>query len=515
MSQPCASFWAQFEKIGKRPGKKGNPFGQQANRFLGRMMRDSSTADRVLAVDLDGTLIRGDMLYECLWCAMAQTWRTPFVAAKCLAAGKPALKRAMAELGQVDVASLPYDPQVIAQIKAWRADGGRTALITASDHQLAEAVAAHLGLFDEVQGTTQGCNLKGEAKAALLADRYGAGGFVYIGDARADLPCWAAADAAITVGASPKFRAEVAGVNADVTHLSEPEALIWPVLKAMRPHQWLKNILVFVPVLANQSFTWAALMQGLMAFVAFGLVASAGYLLNDLLDLGPDRAHDRKRFRPLASGRLPVPVGTAMVPVLLAAGLLVASVLGWGFAGVIAVYFFMTMSYSLFLKRKAIIDICVLAGLYTLRIIAGGVATGIELSIWLLAFSLFFFFSLAAVKRQAELVHVKNSRLSGAAGRGYSVEDLPLMMQMALTSGFVSVLVMALYLNTPEVQAKYSAPSLLWGVNVLLLYWISRVVLTTHRGGMDDDPLVYAVTDRTSLIVFGLIGALGAGAILL
>jgi len=479
------------------------------------MMRDISTADRVLAVDLDGTLIRGDMLYECLWCAMAQTWRTPFVAAQGLAAGKPALKRALADLGPVDVASLPYDTQVVDQVKAWREAGGRTALITATDHQLALAVAAHLGLFDEVQGTTQGCNLKGDAKAALLIDRYGADGFVYIGDARADLPCWAGASAAITVGASPKFRAEVAEVNADVTHLSAPQSLIGPVIKAMRPHQWLKNLLVFVPILANQSFTWAALMQGLMGFVAFGLVASAGYLLNDLLDLGPDRAHDRKRFRPLASGLLPVPVGTALVPMLLAAGLLVSALLGWGFAAVIVVYFFMTMAYSLFLKRKAIIDICVLAGLYTLRIIAGGVATGIELSIWLLAFSLFFFFSLATVKRQAELVHLKDRGLSAAAGRGYAVEDLPLTMQMALTSGFVSVLVMALYLNTPEVQAKYSTPSLLWGVNVLLLYWISRVVLTTHRGGMDDDPLVYAVTDRASLVVFALIVALGAGAILL
>lgn len=479
------------------------------------MMRDSSTADRVLAVDLDGTLIRGDMLYECLWCAMAHNWRAPLVAAQGLAAGKPALKRALADLGPVDVASLPYDPQVIARIEAWRAAGGRTALITASDNQLAEAVAAHLGLFDEVQGTTPDCNLKGQTKAALLVERYGTNGFVYIGDSRADLPCWACADAAITVGASSKFRAEVAGVNADVTHLSPPEALIWPVLKAMRPHQWLKNILVFVPILANQSFTLAALMQGLLAFVAFGLVASAGYLLNDLLDLGPDRAHSRKRFRPLASGRLSVPVGTALVPVLLAAGLLVSALLGGAFAAVIAFYFVMTMAYSLFLKRKPIIDICVLAGLYTLRIVAGGVATGIELSIWLLAFSLFFFFSLATVKRQAELVHIKNDGLSDAAGRAYTVEDLPLTMQMALTSGFVSVLVMALYLNTPEVQAKYSAPSLLWGVNILLLYWISRVVLTTHRGRMDDDPLVYAVTDRTSLVVFGLIAALGAGAILL
>ena len=478
------------------------------------MMRDSSTTDRILAVDLDGSLIRGDMIYECLWSAMALDWKAPFIAARSLSRGIPALKRRLAELGPVDVTTLPYDPEVIARIEAWRAEGGRTALVTASDQMLADQVADHLGLFDEVHGTTPDRNLKGEAKAALMAERFG-DHFTYIGDSTADLACWKVSGAAITVGATAKFRAQVDGINADVTHISPPEAPVWPILKAMRPHQWLKNLLVFMPIIADHSFSALTFFQGLLAFIAFGLVASAGYLLNDLLDLGPDRAHARKRFRPLASGRLPVPLGTAMVPVLLIAGHLVALTLGWAFVGVIALYFCITMSYSLFLKRKPIIDICVLAGLYTIRIIGGGVATGIDLSIWILAFSIFLFFSLAAVKRLAELVHMRDSGRVAATGRGYSVEDLPLTMQMATASGFVSVLVLALYLNAPDIQARYSAPVLLWGVCALLLYWVSKAVLVASRGEMHDDPLVYAVTNRTSLICILIMAALGAGAMLL
>jgi 4-hydroxybenzoate polyprenyltransferase len=238
-------------------------------------------------------------------------------------------------------------------------------------------------------------------------------------------------------------------------------------------------------------------------------------VLNDLLDLGPDRAHARKCNRPLASGRLQVPVGTALFPLLLLFGLAVAATLGAGFLGVILFYFAMTMGYSLWLKRKVIVDICVLAGLYTLRIVAGAVATGIPLSLWLLAFSMFFFFALAAVKRQAELVHVQNSGQTKAAGRGYRLEDLPIVSQMAVSSGLISILVLALYINDPVTRAHYESPTLLWGVCVLLLFWIVRVIFVTHRGKMDDDPLVFAVTDRTSLATFVLMTALAAAAALI
>ena len=478
-------------------------------------MRDSGTKDCVLAVDLDGTLLRSDMLFECFWAAAASDWRTPFVAVRALGDGIPALKRRMTEAAQPDVTSLPYNEDVIAHIEAWRAEGGKVALVTASDQILAESIAAHLGLFDDVFGTEPGHNLKAERKADFLVDRYGEGGFVYMGDSHADLAVWAHARAAVTVGATGAFRTKVAAVAQEATHLSPPEPLILPVLKAMRPHQWLKNMLIFVPMLANQTFTGAALLQCVLAFVAFGLVASSGYVLNDLLDLGPDRTHARKRFRPLASGRLQVPAGTALFPILMILGLAVAAMLGSAFFGVIAFYFVMTMSYSLWLKRKVIVDICILAGLYTLRILAGAVATGITPSIWLLAFSMFLFFSLAAVKRMAELVHLKMEGGKKAVGRGYRLDDLPIVSQMATSSGMISVLVMALYINAPEIQRHYGAPMLLWGVCVLLLFWITRVIFVTHRGKMTDDPLVFAVSDRVSLAAFILMTALGAGAALL
>lgn len=478
-------------------------------------MRDSGTHDSVLVVDLDGTLLRSDMLFECFWASAAQDWRTPFTAAKALSQGIPELKRALTEIGCPDIARLPYNAEVIAHIEAWRAAGGKTALVTASDQILADRIAAHLGLFDEVFGTNPGDNLKGARKAQFLDDTYGPGSYIYVGDSTADLKVWSRARAAVTVGATSRFRTQIAGVNSDVTHLSPPEHALIPILMAMRPHQWLKNVLVFVPVLANHSLGLDSLLQCLLAFLAFGLVASSGYVLNDLLDLGPDRAHIRKCKRPLASGRLQVPHGTALFPVLLILGLALSTLLSLSFLGVIFFYFLMTLSYSLWLKRKVIVDICALAGLYTLRIVAGGVATGIPLSLWLLAFSMFFFFALAAVKRQAELVHLKSTGQEKAVGRGYGLEDLPIITQIATSSGLLSVLVLALYINTPDIRENYMSPTYLWGVCVLLMFWVTRMVFVTHRGMMNDDPMVFAVTDRTSQATFLAMLALAAGATLL
>lgn len=475
-------------------------------------MRDCGTKDSVLVVDLDGTLLRSDMLFECFWASAARNWRTPIIAAKALSQGIPELKRALTQTACPDVATLPYNAEVIAHIEAWRAEGGKTALVTASDQILADRIAAHLGLFDEVFGTEPGNNLKADRKADFLDDHYGPGTYVYVGDSPADLKVWARAKAAVTVGATKGFRAKVAEVNADVTHISPPEHALIPILKAMRLHQWLKNILVFVPMLAGHALGLASFLQCLLAFFAFGLVASSGYVLNDLLDLGPDRAHARKCHRPMASGRLPVPHGTMLFPVLLVLGLATAATLSVKFLGVIFFYFLMTMSYSLWLKRKVIVDISVLAGLYTLRIVAGGVATGIPLSLWLLAFSMFFFFSLAAVKRQAELVHLKSTGRKKAAGRGYGLEDLPIITQIAISSGLLSVLVLALYINTPEIRENYLSPTYLWGGCVLLMFWVTRMVFVTSRGKMNDDPMVFAVTDRTSQATFLAMLALAAGA---
>ena len=475
---------------------------------------DPASGPAVLAVDLDGTLLRTDLLHESFWAALARHWWAPVAAVQALAGqGRPGLKRRLAELGPVDVARLPYDPEVIARVRRWRAEGGRTVLVTAADTTLAACVAEHLGLFDEVHGSEPGRNLKGPAKAAFLTERFGAQGFVYAGDSTADLPVWEAAAGAITITPSAGLRdrvtAAMSATGRPVEHLPAEAAGLRVWLRALRPHQWAKNVLVFVPMLTAHRLEGEVFALSLMAFIAFSLVASAVYLLNDLLDLGADRAHPRKRARPFAAGALPLAQGGLMVPALVAAGLTVALPLGAGFVAVLGLYLVVTTAYSLYFKRQMVIDICVLAGLYTLRIFAGGEATGIVLSEWLLAFSIFVFFALAAVKRQAELVDGAAAGKSRPRGRGYEVDDLPMVSVMAMAAGYVSVLVMALYVTSPEVAALYSAPQALWGICLVQLYWISRVVLLTHRGQMHDDPVVFALRDRVSLACVFLVAGFG------
>ncbi len=475
--------------------------------------KDRRDDTAVLVVDLDGTLIRSDTLYETFWAGMAEDWRTLFTALSALGQGRAALKRRLALRARLDPERLPYNAAVLERIRTWRAAGGRAVLVTAADQALARSIADHLQLFDEVHGSDGRNNLKGPAKARFIAERYGEAGYAYIGDSAADLPVWKGAQKAITVDASPRLRRRVAALGGETEDIHSDRGWAW--LAQLRPHQWLKNVLVFVPMLAAHAPSAPNLAGALLAFVAFSLVSSSGYVLNDLMDLAADRAHPRKCNRPLASGRLPIARGTLMMPLLLAAGLILAALGGGLLLAVIAGYFVLTTAYSTFLKQHAIADIGTLAALYTLRIIAGGAATGIAPSVWLLAFSMFFFFALAAVKRLAELVDL--SRRGGAATkrRGYLVDDLPLVAQMTTASGYISVLVLALYLNSPAVQELYGAPWLLWGICLVLMYWISRIVLVAHRGLMNDDPVIYAVREPKSLACILLAGlcAIGAAAL--
>ncbi|SDF18712.1 UbiA family prenyltransferase [Limimaricola pyoseonensis] len=478
----------------------------------------AATPAAVLVVDLDGTLIRSDMLYESFWAALSRRWTCLFSALAALREGRAPLKRRLGALGPVDPALLPYNDTVLDYIRRWRAGGGRAVLVSAADQRLVERIAGHLALFDEAHGSDGAQNLKGGRKAAFLTQRYGEGGFAYVGDAAADLSVWRVAGHAVTVDAGPGLsrRVEAGTGTGSVEHLSTRSGRAAPLLRAMRPHQWLKNLLVFLPMLAAQQFDAATFGQSLLAFVAFSVIASSVYLLNDLLDLAADRAHPRKRHRPFASGALPLAWGTVLAPGLALTGFALAFALGPAFAAVMVLYYGFTTAYSFHLKRRLVVDICTLAGLYTLRIIAGAVATGIPLSVWLLAFSMFFFFALAAMKRQAELVSAARAGGRAAHGRDYRVDDLPLIANMAVSSGYISVLVMALYLNTGAVQDLYASTTPLWGICLVLLFWISRMVMITHRGWMDDDPVVFAARDRVSLIcaalIFGcaLAGAAGA-----
>lgn len=474
-----------------------------------------------LVVDMDGTLVRSDTLHEALLGLAASRPQAAPAAFRALRAGKAAFKRAIADLGLADAAHLPLDETVLDLVRAARAEGRRTALVSASDHRQVEALAARVGLFDEALGTgSPGVgegNLSGPAKAAFLTARYGEKGFDYVGDAAADLPVWAAARLAVTVGAGPRLRAAVALANPQAEHVAPPArglAGAWPYLKALRPHQWSKNLLIFVPALAAHAFD--RLPQALAAFLAFSLVASSVYLINDLLDLPADRAHPRKRNRPFASGAIPVAHGVLLAPLLaLAAALIAAAFTPPAFLAVLGFYYVLTFAYSLTLKRRLIIDVCTLAGLYTLRLIAGSAATGATLSPWILAFSMFLFLALAAIKRQAELADQLKAGASGAAGRAYMVEDLPVMRDMSLSAGYAAILVLALYINSEAVADLYRRPEFLWALCPLLLYWISRIVMITHRGWMEDDPIVFAARDRNSIVVVALaaVAVLAAGPI--
>jgi 4-hydroxybenzoate polyprenyltransferase len=463
----------------------------------------------MLVVDLDGTLLRSDMLFESFWSAFGRDWCGPFLSVAALSGGRASLKRYLANASAVEASTLPYDHEVIAYVKTWRQSGGRTALVTASDSGFAAAIAEHLEIFDEVHGSDGKLNLKGEHKGQFLEDQFGAKGFAYMGDAKADLPVWKRAAKAITVNAPTTLRREAENASDSVEHLVTHARTIKPYIKALRPHQWLKNSLVFLPMLAAHQLDGETFLLSLLAFICFSVVASSVYVLNDLLDLAADRAHPRKKNRPFASGSIPIAHGTWMAAGLLLLGAALAVSISVDFLLAMAAYYLLTSAYSLHLKRRIVIDICVLAGLYTTRIIVGSVATGIPLSVWLLAFSVFFFLSLAAVKRQAELIDSAERGNLKASGRGYHVDDLPIISMIAIGAGYVSVLVMTLYVNSPAVVQLYTHPEALWGVCGVLLYWTTRTVMVAHRGGMHDDPVVYAAKDRISqiclLIIFGFV----------
>ena len=455
--------------------------------------------DTVLVVDLDGTLCKTDTLHEALLALAVTRPGTLAALTTRLGAGRAAFKAGVLDHGPLDVASLPMNEDVVARLQEARRAGRRTALVSASDQRQVSAVAEATDLFDEAHGSTPETNLKGAAKAAFLVERYGDRGFDYIGDARSDLPVWAAARQAITVGAAPGLRRQAEAANSNTTHISPPTGRARACLRALRPHQWTKNVLVFLPMLAAHDLAQAGVV--LTTFLAFCLTASAVYVINDLLDLSADRAHPRKRNRPFAAGDLTALEGAGLALALLGGALALA--LATGSRGVIAilgVYFGSTLAYSAWLKRRLIIDILLLAGLYTIRIVAGGVAAAVTLSPWLLGFSMFIFLALAAVKRQAELAdQLKTARTS--VGRAYQVEDLPIIRAIAIGAGQAAVLVLALYLTSDDVRALYQTPTVLWGLVPLLLYWILRMIMKTHRGLMNDDPIVYAATDRLSLLI--------------
>ena len=462
-----------------------------------------------IVVDLDGTLIRSDLLVESgfafLKCAPHRFYEPLMWLAR---GGKAALKAKLAESTDVDVAVLPYDNHLIEWLRAERAAGRTLVLATASHERYANAIAEHLGLFDKIFASNQHLNLSARAKREALVAEYGEQGYDYVGNSHDDVTVWQSADRAYLV--NPLRGVErAARKQGNVEHVFENRSNPLKVAaKSLRLHQWLKNLLIFIPLLAGHHFgSMPLLLSALIAFLTFGMCASSVYLLNDLLDLEDDRHHPVKRRRPLASGAMPLTWGIALFPVLLIAAFSIAWIfLPWRFCAVLFGYYGLTLAYSMVLKRRVMVDVVVLAGLYTVRIIAGTAAVGAHLTFWLLAFSMFIFLSLALVKRYAELEAMQARGLVKSRGRGYVASDLPLLSSLGTASGYLSVLVLALYIQDHGTAVLYRHPQIIWMACPLLLYWISRTWIITHRGKMHDDPIVFAARDRTSLIVVALCG---------
>jgi 4-hydroxybenzoate polyprenyltransferase len=463
-----------------------------------------------LCVDLDGTLIRSDLLLESLpllvkrsplYLLLAVGWL--------LRGGKARLKAEIARRVTLNPAALPYNKELLDWLKAERSSGREVWLCTAANEHLANTVAQHLDLFDGVIASSDQENLAGKRKAEELVQRFGQGAFDYCGNEWRDMAIWRCARSAIVVNA-PAALERQAGAEFTVARVFPAPAgkTYRAIVRALRPHQWAKNVLVLVPLFAaHRAGDPGSLACGLAGMVAFCLCASSVYLLNDMLDLEADRAHARKSKRPFASGDLSIATGLVLAPALLLLAAAIAIFLPVKFAMALAAYYVLTFSYSMVLKRMLLVDAVALAGLYTLRIIAGAGAVTVALSFWLLLFSVFLFLSLAFVKRYAELDALRRQQKLQALGRGYRVEDLAVLQSFGTAAGYLSVLVLALYINSPEIEPLYHRPKVIWMLCVLLLYWISRVWMTAHRGGMHDDPVVYALRDRVSLGL-GVIAAL-------
>ena len=462
-----------------------------------------------LCVDLDGTLVATDLLAESMLLLVKRNPLYLIMLPVWLLRGRACLKHEVARRVTLDASVLPYHADVLSWLHEERRGGRRIVLATASDHALALRVADHLGLFAAVHASDGHANLKGPAKSALLVDRYGRRGFAYAGNSRADLSIWKQANAAIIVGGSQALAAQVAATTPVVRRFdavsSHPARAQW---RAMRPHQWVKNLLLFVPlVTAHQLTNMSALGAAVCAFVAMCAASAAVYIVNDLFDLEADRSHATKHSRPFASGNSPIWTGVLLAPTLVIAAFAIASTLPREFTSCLAIYLLATVVYSLRLKHVAIVDVLVLALLYTVRLIAGAAAITVPISAWLLAFSLFFFLSLALLKRFSEIDAAVREGGGPESVRGYRLDDRDAVGQFGVASGYLSILVMALYTNSRDVAALYANPVWLWGFCPLLLYWISRIWLAAYRGDMHEDPIMYAVRHVPSYLILTGLGA--------
>lgn len=462
--------------------------------------------------DMDDCLIKTDALYEQWFGLLKQQPLLFFASLIWLIKGRSFFKQHLANRSKFNAAPLPFR-QEIKSLLAQRKTQEDTVVVLASASPLpwVQAVADHLGLFDVVIGSSEHTNLKGRNKLAEIKKITNGQSFSYAGDHKADLPIWEAASEIIVVNPSSSLKAKIDALNKPTLVVSDKNRnSLRLMIKQLRPHQWVKNMLVFLPMIAgHQIFSFKTLLSGGFAFAGFSLAASFVYVLNDLLDLPSDRNHHTKKNRPFASGNLSIKWGLLLLPTLLGLSLAIASLLPLAFGGLIVGYILLNLAYSLYLKQSVIVDIIILSLMYTLRIYAGSAATSIPVSEWLLSFSTLFFFSLACVKRYTEIIRSKTKITID--GRGYRQVDHSMISSLGVGSGLISVLIILLYLQGNEVRSLYTFPQYLWFATPVLLFWVSRIWVLANRDEIHDDPVVFAVKDKVSwlclvvlAVVFGI-----------
>ena len=463
-----------------------------------------SSNNKIIVVDMDGTLLNTDLLYESLYLFIRNyPLQIPGLILRLIRGGKAGFKRYLADAVIPDVKHLPYNVELLSWLKQEYSNGARLVLATASDIRIARKVADYLGIFTDVYGT-ENTNLSSRNKRDLLNEKYGAGKYEYAGNAMADLAVWKDADTIHVVNPERGVLSSVKKIGKVATIISNRPAYIYSLFKSLRVHQWAKNLLIFVPLLASHRILEPQLLiSGVLAFIAYGMCASSVYLLNDLLDIPDDRKHPTKCNRPIASGSLSILHATIIFPLLLISAFLISfRYMPVQFTAVLAMYYIITLVYSLWFKRIVILDVVALAILYTIRVIAGAAAMSLNPTFWILTFCMFIFLSLAFLKRYTELFH---ARLKGnsdkTSGRGYYPSDLEVLASLGCSSGYLSVLVLALYINESSTGNLYHSPEWMWLACPLLLFWLSRVWLIAHRGQMNDDPIVFALRDLTSLCI--------------
>lgn len=466
---------------------------------------------RPLCVDLDGTLVKSDTLADSLLLLVRGQPLQAMAAPLWLRSGKAAFKREVAARVALDLDHLPWNRRLLEYLSGERAAGRKLYLATGADAAMAQRIADHLGLFEEVLASDGASNHIGDRKLASLRERFSGGEFDYIGNARPDGPVLAHSTEAMVANPTRSLRALLRSKEIPVSRSFEDRATAGrSFLKAIRLHQWAKNILIFVPLILAHAFRPSLILNDLLAFACFSLCASATYVVNDLLDIEADRRHPKKRLRPFAAGDLSAQTGVAIVVLFLAVAFTGAAFLPSAFLSWMLVYLVATLAYSLRLKRVVLVDVLLLSGLYTLRLLAGAGAAKVRISPWFAAFSIFLFLSLAIVKRFSELQNIRARSGSLANGRGYVLSDIEQLRTFGTGSGLAAVVIFALYINGGEIEGLYRHPNRMWLILPFLILWIFRVWLLASRGELDEDPVIFAVTDHMSLLICLCIAVIAA-----